>query len=111
MSVKVQPGRGEAHSLEVSAMPNEVLIYHEPDPEGTALIKINDIRETRYGRVIAVGEPRGRYREAPVKVGDVVVTATATEGVAVGQLHVKNRAVHRLEFSRIIAVAEDYPHE
>jgi co-chaperonin GroES (HSP10) len=108
MSLLVQPGRGENHSLTAKAMPNEALIIHVPDPAQGKLIKVNDITETRYARVIAVGEPTGRYRKAPVEVGDIVVMQTATAGVGVGTLHFDNKPLHRLDWRNIMAIAENY---
>lgn len=81
MHYNAQPGRSETQSINVKAMANELLIIQEPAPKQNKIRKINDIRETWYARVIAVGEPQGRYRRAPVEVGDVVVTQTATAGI------------------------------
>ena len=111
MNEKVQLGRGLAHDTAIKAMPGEVLIIHVPDPEQNKIIKVNDIVETRYGKVIAVGEPVGRYKEAPVKVGEVVVTKTPTAGIGVPGVFQQNRQVHRLGWQEIIAVAEELPDE
>lgn len=107
MEVKIQFGRGQAHCNSVAAMPNEVLLVHEPDPEKNRILKVNDISETRYGRVIAVGQSRGRYKDAPVKVGDVILMTTATAGVAVPGVYYDNRPVHRLDWREMLAVVEE----
>ena len=105
---QIQANIGEAPSLSATAMPGEVLIVHMPDPSKSSITLLNQIRETRFCKVIAVGAGKGRFKAAPVAVGDIVVTKTATAGVAVGNLHHENRRVHRLEWAEIIAVAEDY---
>lgn len=107
MTHNVQTGRGEATLMTAKAMPNEALVVHVPDPEKNRLIKVNDIAETRYAKVIAVGAPRGRYREAPVKVGDIVLLETATAGVHVPGLYHENKPVHRLDWVRLLAVVEE----
>lgn len=108
MTHNVQTGRGEATLMTAKAMPNEALVIHVPDPEKNRILKVNDVSETRYAKVIAVGEPRGRYREAPVKVGDIVVMETVTAGVGVPGIYHQNKPVHRLDWIRILAVAEEY---
>lgn len=108
MTHNVQTGRGEATTMTAKAMPNEVLIIHVPDPEKNRILKVNDISETRYAKVIAVGQPTGRYRQQPVKVGDIVVLETAVAGVAVPGLYHQNRPVHRVDWVRLMAVAEEY---
>jgi hypothetical protein len=111
MNVKIQFGRGQAHAGNISAMPNEVLLVHEPDPNANKIIKVNDISETRYAKIIAVGDPRGKFREAPVKVGDVALMATATAGVAVPGVYYDNRLVHRLDWRELQCVVEEGSHE
>lgn len=111
MTEKVQLGRGVEHTAEIRAMPNEILMIHVPDPEQNKIIKVNDITETRYARVLAVGAPRGRYRVQPVAVGDIVVTRTPTAGVALPGVYKNNRLVHRLDWNEIIATLEGYDHE
>lgn len=113
MNAKLQARIGEAHSLVANAMPNEVLVVHVPDPEKNRIIKVNDIRETRYAEVLAVGKATGRHAKqgAPVKVGEIVVMKTVTAGIGVGDLHYQNKPVHRLDWNDIIAVAEELPHE
>lgn len=111
-----QPGtaqveRGGRHTAIVEAMPNEALVVHVQDPEKAKVLVVNDIRESRYAKVISVGAPRGRYREAPIKVGEIVLTPTATAGVAVPGVFHDNKPVHRLDWRDIIAVAEDFDHE
>lgn len=111
MNVKIQFGRGQAHAGSISAMPNEVLLVHEPDPNANKIIKVNDISETRYAKIIAVGAARGKFREAPVKVGDVALMATATAGVAVPGVYYDNRLVHRLDWRELQCVVEEGSHE
>jgi hypothetical protein len=106
-----QGGRGQNHDTQITAMPNEALVVHVPDPEANRILKVNDIKETRYAKVISVGQPRGRHRTAPVAVGDVVLTKTATAGVAVPGMFHENKLVHRLDWADLLAVAEDYGHE
>lgn len=101
-----QPGRGEVQSITVKAMPNEVLLIHVPDPSKSRFLGVNTIKETRYGKVISVGEPTGRYREKPVKEGDIILMQTATAGVAVDNIYSENKPVHRLDYRYILAVAE-----
>lgn len=106
-----QVGRGQNHDTPITAMPNEVLAIHVPDPEANKVIKVNDIKETRYIKIVSVGQPRGRHREAPVQVGQIVLTKTATAGVAVSGMYVENKQVHRLDWADLLAVVEDYQHE
>lgn len=106
-----QTQRGGLTDATVTAMPNEALVVHVVDPEKTKVLLVNDITESRYARVVSVGAPRGRYREAPIKVGDIVVTQTAVAGVAVPGVYQNNKLVHRLDWKDIIAVAEDYDRE
>lgn len=101
-----QPGRGQTKSITVKAMPNEVLLVHVPDPSKSRFLAVNSIKETRYGKVISVGEPTGRYREAPVKEGDIILMQTATAGVAVDQIYHDNKLVHRLDYRFIMAIAD-----
>lgn len=111
MNEKVQLGRGVAHDTTIHAMPGEVLVIHVPDPEQNKIIKVNDIVETRFAKIIAVGAPTGRYREAPFKVGEIAVTRTPTAGVAVTGVYLQNRLVHRLDWHEIVAIAEEHPDE
>ena len=107
MNVKIQFGRGQAHAGNISAIPNEVLLMHEPDPNANKIIKVNDISETRYGRVLVVGEATQRHREPPVKVGDMVLLETATAGVGVPGVFYQNKLVHRVVWRSILAVVEE----
>ncbi len=106
-----QVGRGQNHDTQITAMPNEALVVHVPDPEANRILKVNDIKETRYAKVISVGAPTGRHRTAPVKVGDIVLTQTATAGVAVPGMFHENKPVHRLCWTDIMATVEDYDNE
>lgn len=111
-----QPGvaqnlRGGHHDTKVTAMPNEALVTHVPDPEKNKVLMVNEVRESRYARVISVGAATGRYREAPIKVGEIVLTGTPTAGVAVPGLFRENKQVHRLDWKDVVAVVEDYDHE
>ena len=108
---KLQRYSGGHHELTAKAMPGEALIIHVPDPERNRLIKVNDISETRYAKIIAVGAARGKFREAPVKVGDVALMATATAGVAVPGVYYDNRLVHRLDWRELQCVVEEGSHE
>lgn len=108
-SQKIQTGRGEAHTAEVKAMPNEALIIHQPSPETNRILKVNDINESRYAKVIAVGEATGRYAKvgAPIKEGELVLTRTAFSGVAVPGLFAENKQLHRLAWTEILGVVEN----
>lgn len=109
--IMVQANAGQPHDLKAIPMPNEVLLVHVEDPQKGLIQRQNAIRETRFGKVLAVGVPTGRYREAPVKVGDIVVMQTATAGVAVGQLCYQNKRVHRIEWRNLVAILEDHGNE
>jgi len=104
---KLQRYSGGHHELNAKAMPGEALIIHVPDPERNRVIKVNDISETRYGRVLVVGEGTQRHREPPVKVGDMVLLETATAGVGVPGVFFQNKLVHRVVWRSILAVVED----
>lgn len=106
-----QVGRGQNHDTTITAMPNEALVVHVPDPEANRILKVNDIKETRYAKVISVGRPTGRHRVAPIQVGEIVLTKTATAGVAVPGMFHENKPVHRLDWADIMATVEDYEHE
>lgn len=108
---KAQNLRGGYHNSKVVAMPNEALVVHVPDPEKNKVLLVNEVRESRYSRVVSVGAPTGRYREAPIKVGDIVLTATPTAGVAVPGLFQENKQLHRLDWRDIQCIVEDYDHE
>ena len=56
-----QVGRGQNHDTTITAMPNEALVVHVPDPEANRILTVNDIKETRYAKVISVGRPTGRH--------------------------------------------------
>lgn len=104
---KVQSNVGQAHTMTAHAMPNELLVIHVPDPEKNRVIKVNDIHETRYLKVIAAGQMTGRYAGTPIKEGDTVIADHATAGVAVAGLFHDNKPLHRVDMRNIIATYED----
>ena len=106
-TLKVQQGKGQEHNVSAKAMPGEVLVIHVPDPYKGLIVRTNSIPESQYVKILAVGGPFGRFKTAPVQVGDIGVTATPVASVAVPGLYFENKLVHRLPWSELIAVAED----
>ena len=105
-SLKVQSGRGQPQTATVRAMPNELLAVHIPDPETNKIIKVNDISETRYMKVIAAGEFTGHYKGSLIDTGTIVVTDHATAGVAVPGIFHENKQLHRVDMRNVIATYE-----
>lgn len=103
--MKLQTYSGGPHEVEAKPLPGETLIVHEPDPNVSRILKTNDISETRYGRVLAVGEAvRGRNRDH--EEGQVVLLETAVCGIHVPGLYFQNRKVHRVLWRNVLAVVE-----
>ena len=103
--MKLQTYPGGYHDTQAKAMPKETLIVHVPDPYKSCLIKVNNVTESRYGEVLAVGDgPHPGHAE-----GDIVVLDSVTAGIAVKGLYHQNRLVHRVMWRSILAVVEDLP--
>ena len=92
MNVKIQFGRGQAHAGSISAMPNEVLLVHEPDPNANKIIKNKPTSGLRVFEIAEQGlsSPTGNHEG----LEKVAIGSVSQAGVILLQRHPELAAIN-----------------